>query len=60
MAAMKVAIIGGGNFGTAIANIAASNGHGTHLWMRDERQEADCGRQAMDVAFARPDGPATS
>ncbi len=39
---MEVAIIGGGNFGTAIANIAASNGYATHLWMRDERQVADC------------------
>lgn len=39
---MEVAIIGGGNFGTAIANIAAKNGFDTHLWMRDERQVAEC------------------
>ncbi len=39
---MEVAIIGGGNFGTAIANIIASNGFVTHLWMRDEQQVADC------------------
>ena len=39
---MEVAIVGGGNFGTAIANIAARNGYPTHLWMRDERQVADC------------------
>jgi glycerol-3-phosphate dehydrogenase (NAD(P)+) len=39
---MEVAIVGGGNFGTAIANIAAQNGYPTHLWMRDERQVADC------------------
>ena len=39
---MEVAIIGGGNFGTAIANIAARNGFVTHLWMRDEQQVADC------------------
>ncbi len=38
---MQVGIIGGGNFGTAIANIIASNGHRTHLWMRDEQQVAD-------------------
>lgn len=42
MAGMEVAIIGGGNFGTAIANIAARNGFRTHLWMRDEAQVADC------------------
>lgn len=39
---MEVAIIGGGNFGTALANIAAKNGYSTHLWMRDEQQVADC------------------
>ena len=37
---MHVAIIGGGNFGTAIANIIARNGHITHLWMRDSEQVA--------------------
>ncbi len=42
MADMEVAIIGGGNFGTAIANIVAGNGFVTHLWMRDEAQVADC------------------
>jgi len=42
MAGMEVAIIGGGNFGTAIANIVAGNGFVTHLWMRDEAQVADC------------------
>lgn len=39
---MEVAIIGGGNFGTAIANIAAGNGYTTYLWMRDAEQVADC------------------
>jgi len=39
---MEVAILGGGNFGTAIANIVASNGYPTHLWMRDEAQVAEC------------------
>ena len=37
---MEVAIVGGGNFGTAIANIIARNGHTTHLWMRDPQQVA--------------------
>lgn len=40
--ALEVAIVGGGNFGTAMANIAARNGYDTHLWMRDERQVAEC------------------
>jgi glycerol-3-phosphate dehydrogenase (NAD(P)+) len=38
---MQVAIIGGGNFGTAIGNIAARNGFTTYLWMRDREQVAD-------------------
>lgn len=42
MSLIEVAVVGGGNFGTAIANIAARNGYRTHLWMRDERQVADC------------------
>lgn len=39
---MEVAVIGGGNFGTVLANIAGRNGYRTHLWMRDEQQVADC------------------
>lgn len=42
MPAMDIAVLGGGNFGTAIANIVARNGHRTHLWMRDPGQVADC------------------
>ena len=34
----RVAVLGGGSFGTVIANIMASNGHGVALWMRN----ADC------------------
>lgn len=32
----KVAVLGGGSFGTVIANIASENGHQTHLWMRNK------------------------
>jgi glycerol-3-phosphate dehydrogenase (NAD(P)+) len=41
---MQVAIIGGGNFGTAIANIIAANGHTTYLWMRDVQQAQEVAR----------------
>lgn len=34
----RVGVIGGGSFGTAIANIIARNGHKTRLWMRDPEQ----------------------
>lgn len=36
----RVAVLGGGSFGTVIANIIAANGHPTALWMRNaERAE---------------------
>ena len=35
---MRAAVVGAGNFGTAIANIVAKNGHRTRLWMRDPEQ----------------------
>ena len=34
----KVAVLGGGSFGTVLANIAASNGYGVRLWVRDAEQ----------------------
>ena len=32
----KISVIGGGSFGTVIANITALNGHEVHFWMRSE------------------------
>lgn len=37
----RVAVLGGGSFGTVLANMAAENGHPTTLWLRDEQQLAD-------------------
>lgn len=36
-AAEAVTVIGGGSFGTVLANIAANNGHNVRLWLRDSR-----------------------
>ena len=33
----RLAVLGGGSFGTAIANIAAEHGVTTHLWMRNQK-----------------------
>lgn len=33
-----IAVLGGGSFGTAIANLLAENGHHVMLWMRDAEQ----------------------
>lgn len=38
---MQAAIVGAGNFGTAVANIVAGNGVPVQLWMRDLEQLAD-------------------
>jgi glycerol-3-phosphate dehydrogenase (NAD(P)+) len=37
----RVAVLGGGSFGTVLANLAAENGYATTLWLRDEAQLAD-------------------
>lgn len=37
-----ITVLGGGSFGTAIANIIASNGNTTYLWMRHEQRAAQC------------------
>jgi glycerol-3-phosphate dehydrogenase (NAD(P)+) len=34
----RVLVIGGGSFGTVLANIVAENGHPSCLWVRDEQQ----------------------
>ena len=33
-----IAVLGGGSFGTAIANLLAENSHSVRLWMRDHEQ----------------------
>ncbi len=41
---LRVAVLGGGSFGTVLANLAAENGHDTTLWLRDEVQMEDMNR----------------
>ncbi len=38
----RIAVLGGGSFGTAIANIMATNGYDTQLWMRNPERAARC------------------
>lgn len=38
----KVAVLGGGSFGTIIANMIAANGHNVVLWMRDKTNAHQC------------------
>ncbi|GGM26926.1 NAD(P)H-dependent glycerol-3-phosphate dehydrogenase [Pseudomonas asuensis] len=42
-----IAVLGGGSFGTALANLLAENGHPVRLWMRDPEQ-AEAIRQVRE------------
>lgn len=39
---LTVAVLGGGSFGTALANIVATNGFSTYLWFRDSDRANQC------------------
>ncbi len=47
----KVAVIGGGSFGTAIANIVADNGHDVCLWMRREEPVKEVNEQHSNSKY---------
>lgn len=48
-----VAVLGGGSFGTALANIVATNGHQTYLWFRNEAR-ANRSQQSRENARYLP------
>jgi len=52
----KVAVLGGGSFGTAIANIMADNGHCVSLWLRNEQRAEEINRLHRNIAYL-PDFP---
>ncbi len=47
----RVAILGGGSFGTAIANIVAHNGHESRLWIRDPDRAQECRQTRVNKAY---------
>ena len=49
--ASHVTVLGGGSFGTAVANIAALNQHRVTLWMRSEKQAADIERNQENSRY---------
>ena len=51
MSACKISVIGGGSFGTVIANITAENGHDVSFWMRSESQAADLNRDHENAQY---------
>lgn len=52
----RVAVLGGGSFGTAISNIMADNGHDIRLWMRSDERAAEVNEQHINSAYL-PDTP---
>jgi len=38
---MRIAVIGGGSWGTTLANLLATNGHPTSLWLREQKLMAE-------------------
>lgn len=53
---LRVAILGGGSFGTAIANIVATNGYSARLWIRDPVRAQEC-RETRRNSRYLPDYP---
>lgn len=52
----RVAVLGGGSFGTAIANIMAENNHQVTLWLRNAERAAEINEQHVNSAYL-PDFP---
>ena len=47
----KVAVLGGGSFGTVLANIAASNGNEVTLWVRDVEQALRINSEGANATY---------
>ena len=46
-----VAVLGGGSFGTVLANIAASNGYEVRLWVRDAEQALRINSEGANATY---------
>ena len=47
----KVAVLGGGSFGTVLANLAASNGFNVSLWVRDSDQALRINSEGTNTSY---------
>jgi glycerol-3-phosphate dehydrogenase (NAD(P)+) len=52
----NIAVLGGGSFGTVIANIMANNGHTVCLWLRNQQRADEINQQHINSAYL-PDYP---
>lgn len=49
--ALRVTVLGGGSFGTAMANTAVRNGCDTMIWIRDEEAAADINKSHINKRY---------
>ena len=47
----QVTVLGGGSFGTVIANIIAANGHPTRLWLRNAKRAAEINESRENTKY---------
>ena len=47
----SVAVLGGGSFGTVLANISASNGYEVRLWVRDAEQALRINSEGANATY---------
>ena len=47
----KIAVLGGGSFGTVLANLAASNGYSVSLWVRDPEQALRINSEGANTTY---------
>ena len=47
----KIAVLGGGSFGTVLANLSASNGFETSLWVRDTEQALRINAEGSNTTY---------
>jgi len=47
----KVAVLGGGSFGTVLANLAASNNNKVSLWVRDSEQALRINSEGANISY---------
>ena len=48
---LKIAVLGGGSFGTAIANMVAENNYSVTLWMRSEKSRQQILETGENAAY---------
>ena len=51
MSSLKISVLGGGSFGTVLANLAASNGYNVSLWVRDADQALRINSEGANTSY---------